>query len=53
MDNGADSRFIRSCIGFSNMLSNFKQLFSNWYIAKNKLLQDDNNNQIDVNGKIK
>src|SRR6266498_3229666 len=49
MDDGADSRFIRSCIGFSNMLSNFKQLFSNWYIAKNKLLQDDNNNQIDVN----
>ena len=35
------------------MLSNFKQLFSNWYIAENKLLQDNDDNKIDVNGKIK
>ncbi len=53
MNGGADSRFIRSCASFSNMPSNFKQLFSNWYIAKNKLLQDDDNDQVDVNSKIK
>src|SRR6266508_3693616 len=53
MDGNANLRFIRSCAGFSNMLSNFKQLFSNWYIGENKLLQDDDNDQVDVNGKIK
>src|SRR6266540_5281914 len=53
MDGSTDSRFIRSCASFSNMPSNFKQLFSNWYIGENKLLQDDDNNQIDVNGKTK
>src|SRR6266545_3535861 len=53
MDGSTDSRFIRSCAGFSNMPSNFKQLFSNWYIGENKLLQDDDNDQVDVNGKIK
>src|SRR6266540_6705492 len=53
MDGGADSRFIRLCADFSNMPSNFKQLFLNWYISKNKLLQDDDNDQVDVNGKIK
>ena len=50
MNSGTDSRFIRSCAGFSNMPLNFKQL---WYIGENKLLQDDDNDQVDVNGKIK
>src|SRR6266542_7041533 len=53
MNGNIDSRFIRSCTDFSNMPSNFKQLFSNWYIGENKLLQDDDNDQVDVNGKIK
>ena len=51
IDGGADSRFIRPYTGFSSILSNFKQLFSNWYIAENKLLQEDDD-QYDVNGKI-
>src|SRR6266536_2451054 len=46
MDGGADSRFIRLCAGFSNMPSNFKQLFSNWYIGENKLLQDEYNDHV-------
>src|SRR6266542_2223024 len=53
MDGGADSRFIRSCASFSNMPSNFKQLFSNLYIGENKLLLDNDNDQVDVNSKIK
>jgi len=34
------------------MLLNFKQLFSNWYITENKLLQEEED-QDNVNGKIK
>ena len=51
-DGGADSRFTKPCTGFANISSNFKQLFSNWYISENKLLQDEED-QGDVNGKIK
>ena len=51
-DGGNDSRFTKSCTGFTNMSSNFNELFSNWYISENKLLQDEED-QGDVNGKIK
>ena len=51
-DGGADSRFTRFCAGFANMPSNFNELFSNWYISENKLLQDEEDHG-DVNGKIK
>ncbi len=49
-DGRIDSRFIRPYTGFINMISNFNQLFLNWYIAKNKLLQEKD---YDINGKIK
>jgi len=52
VDGGNDSRFTKSCTGFTNMSSNFNELFSNWYIAENKLLQDEDD-QGDVNGKKK
>lgn len=49
-DNGIDSRFTRPCTGFANMATNFNQLFLNWYITENKLLQEED---YDVDGKIK
>ena len=52
IDGGIDSRFTRSCSGFTNISLNFKQLFSNWYITENKLLQEEEN-QDNINGKIK
>jgi hypothetical protein len=54
-DGGADSRFTKSCIGFTNKSSNFNDLFSNWYISENKLLQneEDQDDDDNVNGKIK
>ena len=47
-----DLRFTRSYSGFTNMSLNFKQLFSNWYITENKLLQKKED-QDNVNDKIK
>ncbi len=52
IDGGINSKFTRSCSDFANMLLNFKQLFSNWYITENKLLQEEED-QDNVNGKIK
>ena len=49
-DNSIDSRFTRPCTGFANMATNFNQLFLNWYITENKLLQEED---YDVDGKIK
>ncbi len=40
-NSGIDSRFTKSCTGFANILPNFKQLFSNWYITENKFLKED------------
>ena len=51
IDGGADSRFTQTCAGFSNISTEFKQLFSNWYIIENNFLQEED--QYDVNGKIK
>src|SRR6266542_1404082 len=52
IDSSINLRFIRSCSGFTNMSLNFKQLFSNWYITENKLLQKKED-QDNVNDKIK
>lgn len=52
VDGGNDSRFTKSCTSFKNMSSNFNKLFSNWYIAENKLLQEEED-QDNVNGKKK
>lgn len=48
-DGGIDSRFNRSCTGFTN--SNFGQLFLNWYVTEDKYsteaieqAQDDDDN---------
>jgi len=53
IDGGIDSRFIKSCIGFKNMQSNFNRLFLNWYIIKNKSSKIDEDQDDNVNGKIK
>ncbi len=38
IDGDIDSRFTKSYFSFANISLNFKQLFSNWYITKNKFL---------------
>jgi hypothetical protein len=51
-DGGIDSRFIKPCTGFANISSNFKQLFSNWYITENKFSKEEDEDY-DIIGKIK
>jgi hypothetical protein len=53
IDGDIDSRFIKSCIGFKNMQSNFNRLFLNWYIIENKSSKIDEDQDDNVNGKIK
>ena len=53
IDGDIDSRFIKSCIGFKNMQLNFNRLFLNWYIIENKSSKIEEDQDDNINGKIK
>ena len=53
IDGGIDSRFIKSCIEFKNMQLNFNRLFLNWYIIEDKSYKIEENQDDNINGKIK
>lgn len=49
VDGGIDSRFNRSCAGFTN--SNFGQLFLNWYATEDKYSTEEQVENDDAEGK--